>query len=282
MGRIKIFSGTGAGGFSEVGAFPSEQAGYSFWTALGDFGGGGDVDVVTVGSQLSVLANNGFGTLSPAFTAPLGIAQTDAFVADVNGDGRPDVILGSAALQIFLNEPTSPAAGQAAPLPAAQPGAPSVQDARESARRWRESGARDRRGRRKAPTERRETLPYHTTFSFSLNEQATVNLSFSRRAGGRSVAGGCAASSSKDSEHRVCERGGRRNALRRRSQRSKRGRLCRTHLAHEDARAGQLHGHDHGHEHDRALQTRPARFYDRGVVGRTGTLFRLAPPATDR
>lgn len=199
MGQVEVFKGNGDGGFSEVGAFPSEQSNFSFWTALGDFGGNGDVDVVTVGSQLSVLANDGFGVLSPAFTTALGTPQTNAYVADVNGDGRPDIILTGSAVQIFLNEPVPPVIGQPVATPVAKPVVPLLRDARESAQRWHEGNARGKHRGRK-------TLPDHTTFSFSLNERATVSFSFRQRTTGRSVGGKCVAKSARNENHKVCQR----------------------------------------------------------------------------
>jgi len=57
-----------------------------------------------------------------------------------------------------------------------------VQDVRQSTARW-------RRGSRLATVSRART-PIGTTFSFSLNDQATVTFSFTRRAGGRTVTAG--------------------------------------------------------------------------------------------
>jgi hypothetical protein len=199
MGQVEIFKGNGYGNFSEVGAFPSEQSHFSFWVALGDFNGSGNVDVVTVGSQLSVLANNGLGALSPAFTTALATTQTNAYVADVNSDGRPDIILTGSPLQIFLNEPKAPVLGQPIAVPVASTVAPSMRGVHESARRWRE-GITRRKSREM------KTLPNHTTFSFSLSEQATVSFNFTHRAAGRSVDGKCVASSAKSADHKTCER----------------------------------------------------------------------------
>jgi hypothetical protein len=199
LGQVEVFKGNGDGSFSEVGAFPSEQSHFSFWIALGDFGGNGDVDVVTVGSQLSVLANDGLGVLSPAFTTTLGTSQTNAYVADVNDDGRPDIILAGSALQIFLNEPVAPVVGQPISAPVASPVAPSLWDVRESARRWRE-------GRARRKSREMKTLPNHTTFSFSLNEQATVSFSFTQRATGRRVGGKCVAKSARNTNRKACKR----------------------------------------------------------------------------
>ena len=63
------------------------------------------------------------------------------------------------------------------PEPPKPPPSPVVQGAHQSAARWRE-------GNRLAQISRKKT-PTGTTFSFSLNEQATVTFSFAQRAGGR-------------------------------------------------------------------------------------------------
>jgi hypothetical protein len=67
------------------------------------------------------------------------------------------------------------------PSPTVPPGPspPVVQNARQSAARWREGNRLARISRAKTPT--------GTTFSFSLNEQATVTFSFAQSAGGRKV-----------------------------------------------------------------------------------------------
>jgi hypothetical protein len=204
VGTVDVFKGNGAGGFSEVSAFPAEQPTFSFWLALGDFGGGSDADVVTTGAQqLSVLANNGAGVLSPAFSTPLETFQSSAFVADVNGDGRPDIILGPTPLQIFLNEPANPAVAQVVAPSVAQRLAPSLRDVRQSTSRWRE-GAGDlaRVSRRK----RIHRPPVGTTFSFSLNEQATVSLSFADSVAGRESGRECIAKNRRNHRLASCER----------------------------------------------------------------------------
>ncbi len=199
-GQVEVFRGNGEGSFSEVGAFPSEQPHYSFWVALGEFEGRGETDIVTVGSQLSVLANDGLDAFTPAYTTPLGTVQSAAYVADVNGDGRPDLIVGWNTIQIFLNEQVAPPVGPPIDPPAAsQPIAPSLRDLRESARRWHEGSTRGNSNRKKA-------LSDHTTFSFSLSEQATVSLSFTHYTTGRSVHGTCMTRSTADVYHKACKR----------------------------------------------------------------------------
>ncbi len=68
------------------------------------------------------------------------------------------------------------------PGPSETPPPPAVLHARQSTTRWRE-------GNRLARISRAKT-PVGTTFSFSLNEEATVSFSFARRVGGRTATAG--------------------------------------------------------------------------------------------
>ncbi len=54
-------------------------------------------------------------------------------------------------------------------------------------------------GRKKKP-------PVGTTFSFSLNEQASVTFSFTQKATGRKVGGKCVAKSRKNAKRKSCKR----------------------------------------------------------------------------
>ncbi len=78
-------------------------------------------------------------------------------------------------------EPTTPPKPPVPPEPG-EPLRPEVQNARQTATRW-------RAGNRLATTSRAKT-PTGTTFSFSLNEQATVTFSFTQRLRGRTVTAG--------------------------------------------------------------------------------------------
>ena len=85
------------------------------------------------------------------------------------------------------------------PLPPAAhktPSPPSVQYARQSAKRWRESNRLARISRAKTPT--------GTTFSFSLNEQATVSFSFAQLLGGPQGAHSCLAKTHENVERMIC------------------------------------------------------------------------------
>jgi alpha-tubulin suppressor-like RCC1 family protein len=79
-------------------------------------------------------------------------------------------------------------------LPGTTPAPPSVRDARQSAARWHEGNRPPRIGHPRTPT--------GTTFSFSLNEPATVRFSFIRMAhGGLS----CAARANGSTTRKVCD-----------------------------------------------------------------------------
>ncbi|MGC2373321.1 MAG: fibronectin type III domain-containing protein [Solirubrobacteraceae bacterium] len=82
------------------------------------------------------------------------------------------------------------------PAPHQTPSPPSVQNARQSTTRWRESNQLARISRAKTPT--------GTTFSFSLNEQATVSFSFTQLLGGPRVAHRCLARTHKKAKDTIC------------------------------------------------------------------------------
>ena len=53
-GQVVVFDGNGAGGFTEGGFYPLEQAStYNFDVALGAFAGDGHIDIAAIGAQHS-------------------------------------------------------------------------------------------------------------------------------------------------------------------------------------------------------------------------------------
>jgi hypothetical protein len=205
-GQVVVLDGNGAGGFTPAGSYPLEQSNtYNFDVVLGAFAGDGHLDIAAIGSpfqgsQLTLFTKNGAGVFSGVPMAPLGVGFGSVFVADVNGDGRPDIILDlQSELHIFLDEPASPPSSPPPSGPSTKPIAPSVQSASESAKRWRE-------GSRLAKVSRREGPPAGTTFSFPLNEPATASFSFTRHLTGRRVRGGCIAETGKNLHGAGCER----------------------------------------------------------------------------
>jgi FG-GAP-like repeat len=104
--QIETLIGNGAGAF-EAHTYAAEQSNpYGYGFVLGDFNVDGHIDVATLGSQLAVLTNNGAGLLSPSFASPPATGATEGFAVDVNGDGRPDLVLSwGPPVRVLLNEP---------------------------------------------------------------------------------------------------------------------------------------------------------------------------------
>jgi alpha-tubulin suppressor-like RCC1 family protein len=94
------------------------------------------------------------------------------------------------------NTTPSPPTTSTSPPAHSAPSPPAVQDARQSATSWRESNRLASISRAKTPT--------GTTFSFSLNEQATVRFSFNQLLGGTSAAHSCLAKTREDARRKSC------------------------------------------------------------------------------
>jgi 6-phosphogluconolactonase (cycloisomerase 2 family) len=127
--------------------------------------------------------------------------------AGCSGTGTCQVTVGSAtavtaafatlpATPLEPPPPTPSFTAPTPPLPAPTP-PPSIQDARQSATRWREGNPPARHvGHAKTPT--------GTTFSFSLDEQATVSLSFLQLMEGRRSGHGCLAATHENTRRKSC------------------------------------------------------------------------------
>jgi hypothetical protein len=102
-GKVSVLSGNGDGTFKAPTAYGSAGA-YALSIVAGDVNGDGKPDLV-VGNEcgdistctngtVGVLLGNGDGTFEPAVGYNSGGAYTNSLaIADVNGDGRPDLVL---------------------------------------------------------------------------------------------------------------------------------------------------------------------------------------------
>jgi len=94
---LSVFLNDGKGHFAPKGTSDSDPGAWSI--ALADLNGDGRSDIVTSNATgFSTFVNNGDGTFAAAATYPVPYpvnpAVTSVVIADLNGDGRPEVILG--------------------------------------------------------------------------------------------------------------------------------------------------------------------------------------------
>jgi Calx-beta domain/FG-GAP-like repeat len=103
-GGVAILLGAGNGTFSAPQYY--DYLGGSA-LAVADFNGDGKPDLATQGysqgiSGVEVLAGNGDGSFGPPRSYPVGYLVTSLATADVNQDGRPDLITGDFGVSVLL------------------------------------------------------------------------------------------------------------------------------------------------------------------------------------
>jgi hypothetical protein len=175
-----------------------------------------DQVVGTVGTQTLILANTSAATL-PYVDPQFSFEGEDAGDFSVSGCSTPVAPGASCTLEVAF-KPTGTGGrtaslrivdnavgggwtvplsgtGLAAPVPAANPSAPTLSGLRQSEKKWREGKGKKKGG-----------APVGTNFTFTLNEAAQVKLSFGKKAPGRRAGKKCVAATKATAEHPRCQR----------------------------------------------------------------------------
>jgi hypothetical protein len=109
-GDITLLLGRGGGTFDVTDSIPTPG---TFDLAIGDLNGDGKADIASanISNTVSVLLGNGDGTFQPRITFGAGNRPTGVVIADVDNDGRMDLVVSngnSHSLSVLLNTSGAP------------------------------------------------------------------------------------------------------------------------------------------------------------------------------
>jgi hypothetical protein len=118
---VSVLTGNGDGTFNSPYSGPGSTSPTTTWVQVADFNQDGTPDVVLADSSGSatVFLNNGSGLLNESFSVVSGLSvpyYLEVSVADLNGDGYPDIVAGGyyeSAQGLYLTEPTETASASA-------------------------------------------------------------------------------------------------------------------------------------------------------------------------
>ena len=143
---------------------------------------------------------NGGPTPQHTFASP-GTYTVTVTVTDQDGCSTRLIFTGQTA---YCNGTTAAQATRTVTVPPSSPLAPlapSVSNLSETARTWRANNKLAQISAKK-----KKKLPIGTTFSFTLNEPASVTFTFTESAGGRKIGKGCVAQTKKNEKKHRCTR----------------------------------------------------------------------------